>query len=695
MAPSASAADSRPARSSPTSKPQKRILLDDSDSDSDGGAQVEAGEFKVNQEYARRFEHNKKREEKQRLEEKYKREARRDDADSDDESSSSNETEDEDGFLATEDLDAQISATLQAIRSKDPRVYDKDVTFVQLPEDDALAASIGKKEKPVYLRDYQREKLLRGDTGASDGEEEAPRTYAEEQDALKKTIVSEIHATKAADDDSSDDDDAFMKKKKETAEKVDANGVHPSRSKKVKLSELDIANADKNPETFLSNFMSSRAWIPEEGGKWKAFESDEGEGDDMADEWEQAYNLRFEDPAKSNEVLKSYARDFAAARSVRREEKTGRKRQRELEREKKEEEKRQRREEKARFRKLKLEEAEEKLRMVKQAAGAVGKELREEEWMQFLDDAWDNDKWEEEMQRRFGDDYYAVEDDAMKSGDDDEASDEVEKKKKVKKPKWDDDIDIKDIIPDFEDDEEKAPIALSDGDDDGAPEQGAGEEMDVDEEDQDQDRPSKKRKTADHKRARLESQKAARQERSRLEALVDTKLELTNHDLLSKPSSSSAPAAAFRYRETSPQSFGLTARDILLAPSDQALNEFAGLKKLASFRDEQKKRRDRKRLGKKARLREWRRGTFGREFEREGPTFGFERLVEAAQGAEADAADVAPARHVRHPQGAKGKDAGKEGTGGDNDNVVGDFGGSRKKKRKRSKNKGNAGEGEE
>ncbi|EQL00962.1 hypothetical protein OCS_03333 [Ophiocordyceps sinensis CO18] len=43
------------------------ILLDDSDSDSDGGAQVEepAG-FKVNEEYARRFEHNKKREEQHR-----------------------------------------------------------------------------------------------------------------------------------------------------------------------------------------------------------------------------------------------------------------------------------------------------------------------------------------------------------------------------------------------------------------------------------------------------------------------------------------------------------------------------------------------------------------------------------------------------------------------------------------------------
>src|SRR3979490_2161379 len=46
-----------------------------------------------------------------------------------DSDSSSDEDEDDEGFLATEALDAQISATLQAIRSKDPRVYDEKVTF--------------------------------------------------------------------------------------------------------------------------------------------------------------------------------------------------------------------------------------------------------------------------------------------------------------------------------------------------------------------------------------------------------------------------------------------------------------------------------------------------------------------------------------------------------------------------------------
>ncbi|KAJ3525359.1 hypothetical protein NM208_g11672 [Fusarium decemcellulare] len=484
-----------------TEDPQgaRRNLLDESDSESDdGGAAVAAPGFKVNEEFARRFEHNKKREERQRLEEKFKKTGKKSSGDGDDgdDSSSSDETEDEDGFLATEDLDAQISATLQAIRNKDPKVYDKEVTFYNT-EELADTADKEKKEKPVYLKDYHREKLLRGDTGADDEDEDTPMTYNQEQDALKKSIVAEMHA--AADSDDSDDEDGGFMKRKEAA-KVDANGLHPSRKAAMAITDVDVANADKNPENFLSNFMSARAWVPPDGSNWKAFESDEGEDDDRADEFEQAYNLRFEDPEKSNEFLRSYARDVAAAKSVRREEKSGRKRQRELERERKEAEKQERREEKARLRKLKLEEAQEKLRKIKHAAGSAGKELTDGEWIKFLDDAWEDDKWEEEMTKRFGDEYYAQEEDAPLSDEEEDEGEDGEKKKKKKhpkKPKWDDDIDIKDIIPDFEDDQDQPKISLSDVEGDAA--DGAGDE------DEDDDRPSKKRKTTDHKKARKDS----------------------------------------------------------------------------------------------------------------------------------------------------------------------------------------------
>lgn len=454
--------------------------------------------------------------------------------------------------------------------------------------------------------------------------------------------------------------------KRKAPAKTDSNGLHPSREKAVKLSEVDVEKADRDPETFLSNFMAARAWVAEGGSRWEAFESDDGEEDNRADEFEEAYNLRFENPEKSNEVLKSYARDFAAARSVRREEKTGRARQRELEKEKKEAEKAQRREDKARLRNLKLEETEKKLRKIKQAAGAFGKELTDEQWMKFLDDAWENDKWEDEMKKWFDEGYYAINEANVASDDDEmdvDGEDKKSKKKKPKKPTWDDDIDIKDLIPDFEDDEAKPNITLTDDE--------------AQDDDEDEEPSAKKLKSSDHKKARQETQKKARQDRSKLEALVDAKMNLTDHDILKGNSNSSSSMGGFRYRETSPQSFGMTARDILLAPSDKVLNEYAGLKKLATFRDAEKKRKDKKHLGKKARLRQWRRDVFGGEFENTGPTYGFERVV-----TEEDAEDVKDKKKSfkKKDKPSKGKDGEEES------NIIGDVDGARKK-RKRSKGK--------
>ncbi|KAI3336471.1 Krr1-domain-containing protein [Xylariaceae sp. AK1471] len=595
---------------------RKKVLFDDSDDESDGGVDI-----KINDEYAKRFEHNKKREELHRLEEKYKssqsngnKSKSQDDDDEDD--SSSDETEDDDGFLATEELDAQISATLQAIKSKDPRVYDGKSTFYT-PIDEDLAVqptnTKEKKEKPVYLQDYHRERLLRGETGADDEDQEAPpQTYAREQDDLKRSLQNEIQAqlNAAGEDEESDEDEGFIKAK-ESTKVTTKDSIHPSRARKIKVPVPDVKEADKNPELFLSNFLASRAWVQGDGNGWQPFESDDEE-DDKADEWEAAYNLRFEDPSKSNEVLRSYARDVTASISVRREEKTGRKRLRELEKEQKEAEKQQIKEERARLRRLKLEEADKKLKMIKKAAGLRGKMLKDEEWQTMLESAWENDKWEEEMNKFFNDQYYAEGD----GGSDDENA--AGGSKKVKKPKWDDDIDIKDIISDFED-EERPQFTLTD---DEAPEEALEEEPEEDEE----DAPAAKRQktTKERKRERLASQKDARQERARLEALVDTHMDLEDPEILSGPSKNKGQPH-FGYLETKPETFGLTTRDILMA-SDADLNEFVGLKKLAHWRDPEKQSKDRKRLGKKARLRQWRKETFGPEFEREPPALNFGKL---------------------------------------------------------------------
>ncbi|KAI0396906.1 Krr1-domain-containing protein [Xylariaceae sp. FL0594] len=638
----------------------KKVLFDDSDDESDGGVGLQ-----INDAYAKRFEHNKKREELQRLEEKYKNQPNgaksRNNDDDEEGDSSSDETEDDEGFLATEELDAQISATLQAIKNKDPRLYDGKSTFyTPIDEDPAIqsANSKQKKEKPMTLQDYHRERLLRGEIGEEDQNQDAPpRTYTQEQDELKKSLQTEIQAQlqAAGGDEESDDEEGFIKAKEET--RTDSSShIHPSRATKVKVPVPDVKEADKDPELFLSNYLSSRAWAQSDGGWGQPLESDDDEEDEKADEWEAAYNMRFEDPSKSNEVLKSYARDVTAAISVRREEKTGRKRQRELEKERKEAEKQQRKEERARLRRLKLEEAEEKLRKIKKAAGLRGQSLKEEEWQKLLETAWDNDQWEEEMNRFFNEQYYAE----GEAGSGDEAA-EGSKKKKIKKPKWDDDIDIKDLVPDF-DDEEKPKFTLTD--DEGVAE-GAG---DAEEED-DEDAPAAKRQktTKERKKEKLASQKEARQERARLEALVDARMDLEDPEILRERQNEGM--ARFGYIETKPETFGLTTRDILMA-SDADLNEFAGLKKLAHWRDAEKQSKDRKRLGKKARLRQWRRETFGPEFEREPPALDFGPLrKEKNKGAKDDGEDggniIEGSKKKRKRSRTK-----KEGKGKDKEEVV-------------------------
>ncbi|KAF7712147.1 Uncharacterized protein PECH_004217 [Penicillium ucsense] len=567
----------------PPSKKARTLWEEDSNESGDesGGVSLTKGSgtgFKINEDYARRFEYNKKREEVQKLESKYGKvpavgKQRAGEASDDD--SSSDEDEDDDGELVTEAVDAEIMATLKAIREKDPRVYDANATFYTQADEDAADAPKDKKERPITLRDYHRENLLNGIDVAEEEGKETIKTFAQEQAELKDALVKEMHAADA-DEEMEDADDTFLVRK--------AGGADVIPEKEVKL---DIENADKDPETFLSNFMSARAWIPEGGRReLHPFESDDDEELERADAFEEAYNFRFEDPNKLNEKIMTHARDTTNSLSVRREEKSARKKIRDAERQRKEEEKKQRETEKNRLRKLKAEELQKKVAQIKEVAGFRAAEFTDEDWAHFLDEAWDDNEWEKEMQKRFGQEYYE--------------EPEGESKKHPKKPTWDDDIDIKDLVPDYDDEEELAHPAVDSGDED-----------EVNEEDGEASASGPKKKSkAELKR---EQKRDARKEKMRIEEAIDRNLDL---DITLLPGATKKNSTRFRYRETSPQSFGLTARDILMA-DDQQLNQFAGLKKLASFRDPEKKAKDERKLGKKARLRQWRKDTFGSE---EGPT---------------------------------------------------------------------------
>ena len=492
--------------------------------------------------------------------------------DNQEESDSSDEEEDDDGLLASGTLDEEYLATLRAIKERDPRVYDRSTKFYTSTDDTAGAQSkvTVNKEAPVFLRDYHRNNLF--NAHEQQELENKALSYENEQRQLKATLVKQMH--EAAEDGtngktfdtSENEEDMFMVRRS-----VDA----PERPETISIS--DVAQADKDPDRFLARFMTARAWVPNEAVRFHPFESDDDEDDRKAEEFEEAYNMRFENPGIANEKITTHARDIAVKYSARHEPKSRRKRAREVETSHKNEARAGQIEERKMLRKLRLEEAEQKLDKIRDAVGTESINVNLEDWSKFLTQDWDTATWESEMQQRFGETYYSTKDHAV----DGKANDD-----KMVKPKWSSDIDITDIVPGFRAEQETI-VSLSDGNDDSGRDCGL-EQLDK--------RNNEKRKRND------------REQRRKLRELVEEKVDLE----VALEGRSTNGSKMFRYRETSPLSYGLTPHDIL-SSTDIQLNQFAGLKKYATFRDPQKRKKDARRLGKKARLRQWRTDTFGSE----------------------------------------------------------------------------------
>ncbi|PWW76800.1 Krr1-domain-containing protein [Tuber magnatum] len=559
----------------------KLILCDSEDSDSGDTQEYHSAterpdgedgpELRINKEYARRFEHNKKREELHRLLEKYGKQGL------EEEEEEEEEEEDDTAVLATERLDQEIAATIKAIQNKDPKIYDGKTTFFSTVEGEEGGGGNGGiedvKEKPMFLKDYHRKNLL----SKNIGDEDAPMTYLQEQEDLKRTVVLEMHQA-AENEPGSDADDAgagFLVRK-----------IQPETPEHI-VDIPDPATADpKNPEEYLTRFFQSRAWT--KPVEFTPLQDDDSEEEDRIEEFEKAYNFRFEDPdANTRGKLVTYGRDAISANTVRREETSGRKKAREKKREKQRAEKELREKEKGRLRKLKTDKLMEKFKMIQEAAGldddgaddGADDGVETEVLNNLLEGDWSDEQWGEWMAKKFGNSYYAAD------------------VGKIKKPTFDDEIDIGDIVSDPEGDvkldleNEEAESRTSEG----------GDEFNKDSQ--------TTKKSKDEKFLQKE-------ERSKKQKERDLKRKLEQHVEENYSFEDQIPSKSlkttFRYRETTPESYGLTSLDILAA-EDADLNSFVGLKKLATFREPKKKKRDKKRYGKKKRLREWRKETFGDE----------------------------------------------------------------------------------
>lgn len=488
--------------------------------------------------------------------------------------SSSDEDEDEFGDLITEDIEAGINQVLKTLDENPEKLLDKSTTFFRGVEA-AKEAAKNEKLKPIYLKDYHRLQLLaREKTGFnsdSEDEEQEPeypegkKPYAIQQKEDKEKILAEINKAVEGKDDSQgedndkddeSDDDFFTKRKEQRT-----------------VETVELPNPQEDSSKFLNAYLEKKAWLPRAVDKstgefviptYSDLVEDDDEFDDNAETYENAYNMRFEDP-NANEIM-SYAR---TQNTIRREKSSSRKRKRDakIAALKQEEEKQD-----AELQHLKNKKATQLIKKMDKIKSQFMEDPDAEELAKIFDDEYldgdfEGDEWDKRMTKMFGEEFYSQTGDLPDgAGEEDDYAGEGEK------GEANDNVDFN-MDADFD--------------------------------------PSTVGKSKSQ--LKKEEKLLQKQEKQKLlevaQRVVDENVDLLIKEEGSKSLKKRLDTPRFKYRDVSPDSFGLTERDILLA-DDKDLNNFIGIKKLATYRDPEKKEKDRRKFGKSKRVKEWRMSVF-------------------------------------------------------------------------------------
>ncbi|KAJ2800729.1 Kinetochore protein Spc24, partial [Coemansia guatemalensis] len=488
-------------------------------------------------------------------------------------SSDSDVEEDENGELITPELDVQIMKTLSALRSKDKRVYDSDVSFFS---EDAIKrskdawkskqeASRQDTSKALTLSEYQHK--INVEHGGVVNEDDELRkavpsmTHVEEQEALK-TAFKEAAQT----DESDAEDDLLVKKEKSKEESVREDAEYRKfllesvggdlEDKKALEGWASTVSASGEPadnngeQAFLMNYILNRGWMNQDVGpaadelEAKAI-VDKEEDDDLmerADKFESQYNFRFSEEGGTQ--IKTYSREIEG--SLRRKD-SRRKLARERAKERKAERKQKKAEELKQLKNQKKKDILEKLKEIQGIAGnkSVGFDMLD------LDGDFDPAKFDKQMQQLF-------------ANADQDQDDSV-------KPTWEDDIDIGDIVSDA-------------GHDDGADgfKRGQSSKPDVGDDDfiMDADylEDGHHRDAVDH--ATLNATAAGLKDK--VSEYMDKNYQLEFEDIIGDDL-----PTRFKYTKVRAIDYGLTPAEILLA-DDNLLNEYASVKRIAAYRPDWK-----------------------------------------------------------------------------------------------------------
>ncbi|CAL9732571.1 protein Kri1p [Monosporozyma unispora] len=505
-------------------------------------------------------------------------------SDSDDNiESSDSEDEDDFGELITEDVEHGINEVLNAIKNNETnKLLDPNVKFFNENNNTNNTVKT-KKEKPIYLKDYHRMNILSGDALKSDdeldqdneqttidGQKSFVTQQRDERNKLLDEIKNAIPDTENDSENGSDDDDGFLKKKEPTTKKSTS-----SSSSTNKISK-------ENDDEFLDDFMSKQAWIPQTGDKIinldNQIEEDDEEFENAVEDFENAYNFRYEDP-NAAEII-SYARNQA---TLRRSDNTSRRRKRDAEKMEKESIKLEKESKIQKKKTKKINKLTDVLEQLQKEFGAkIEDHMVNKITKTLMNSDYKENDWDNVIAELFNDEFY---------NDDSE------------KPTWNDEDDGQDIDM-LDDDEENEHI----------------------EEEEEQTEQVEETEQVSNKKAKKDAKHAAKKEKEKLAEMVENAVEanklaivdeVENERGRSKTRDDDDDGIKFRYREVSPESFGLSTREIFAA-DDADLNDFISLKKFAPYRAKELRNKDKRKVTKARRIKDWKKKTFNDE---NGPTF--------------------------------------------------------------------------
>ncbi|GMR37737.1 hypothetical protein PMAYCL1PPCAC_07932, partial [Pristionchus mayeri] len=566
---------------------KKGLNLLDEDEDEHRG-------FTVNKAFAERYDNWRHKEETQKMKDKY----------GEDYEEESESEESDDGADWTMEDEKDFLKTLSALKGEDERIYDKETRFWH--EKKEGEASNGekqekqkaKKEKPMFLKDYERELVKRGGDIDDDGEEDidektaADPSYHEKQEMNRRALLSAFNG----DAEDEDGDELFTTKEKtEEQKKAEEDeyyewiggGAEKEISEKEKkelkgLKKAWTSSSLDDDEKFLRDYILNKKYDTDrQGAHIPSYEEivgttleDDEEEEERGRDYERKYNFRFEEP--DQEFIKQYPRTIAS--SVREGVNAKRKEKREEYKERKTREKEEKVAEIKQLKKAKKSEIEKKLAKLKKMAGdEIGVKMED------LEGDFDPKEYDKRMQELFSSSYY----DVPVEGEDD-----------VEKPVFsdmsDDEFDDGDGADDYD------TMRVRDGEDDD----------DNEEEEQTSSAATKKKaplKAFEAAREELRKDKeSSRRRRRRNEAFVaavrrekpvfDPKEKtfeeyFNEYYALDYEDIIGDTRTKFKYRTVAENNFGLSTEEILGA-DDRQLNAWASLKKAVAYRTDKEEAYD-------------------------------------------------------------------------------------------------------